>query len=215
VIIPLCVRLGTLPWNRHPYFARRESIEYMSSADLNAPLFSIRTHFPSPTRQAYADHMARSHPTWAGELTVGEYVRPLKSVEASGLDNAAAERLRYAYHHGGVIEQSYLDSITVMAQSLRELGCPSVVYRTPVPVERGRDLYGQEFWDLTERNFVAMERAVSDGFGSEFKVLQTGTICPTADFLDPEDASEHMNQNGRRRVAAEIVDGVATLLAAR
>lgn len=215
VIVPLCVRLGTLPWHLHPYFARRESIEYMHTADLTAPLHTIRAHFPSPTRSAYDEHMARLHPTWAGELTVGEYVRPLKAPGAAGLDSESAERLRYAYHHGGAVEQGYLDSITAMGRALSDLGCPVVVYRTPVPVERGRQLYGQQFWDLINRNFEVMERALTDELGSELKVLQTGTVCRTEDFLDPEDASEHLNESGRRRVAAEIIDGVATQLARR
>jgi hypothetical protein len=212
--VPFCVRLGTLPWNRHPYFARRESIDYMASVDLSRAPRHIRAVFPRSTQEAYSEHMARRHPTWAGDLTVGEYVKPLKAVATSGLTELEAERLRYAYHHGGVVEQSYLDSVSSMAEGLKALGCPVVAYRTPVPVQRGSEFFGEPFRELAEHNFEQMEKAYRGVLGAGATVLQTGTISGSDEFLDPTDASEHLNQRGRLRVAEHIVQAVTAELRA-
>ncbi|MCW2495431.1 MAG: hypothetical protein JWQ77_1355 [Jatrophihabitans sp.] len=207
ILLSLCVRLGTMPWNRHPYFARRRSIDFMREVDLGRPA-RIRAAFPRSTGTEWAEHLARRHHTWVGPLTVGEYTRPLKDPEASGFSPAESARLLYAYHHGGEVEQSYLDSIEELGRSLRSIGCRAVAYQTPVPVQRGVEYFGADFSTLIRSNFAAMEAAYRRGLGPDAVVLQTGTVCTTDEFLDPDDGSEHLNQAGRAKVATMLVHGV-------
>jgi hypothetical protein len=152
--------------------------------------------------------MAREHHTWAGELTVGDYIRPLKNRAVGGLSADERGRLLYAYHHGGVVEPGYLDSIEVLGRALRALDTPVVAYHTPVPVERGVDYFGEAFRELAVSNFAAMDAAFRRGLGDDSVVIQTGMICHTDQFLDPADGSEHLSQSGRAQVAQMIVDGM-------
>jgi hypothetical protein len=210
VVVPLTPRVRTLPWIEHPAYGHRKAIDFLSTVDPAGPARRIRTGIPPATPEEFARFYALPFPTWAGDLTIGDYVHPIKRGELS-LDEATT--LLYAYHHGGeIVPGAPLDMVRDLGARLRRLGAPVVVYQTPVPVEKGVELHGPAFRELAERNFATLEDAFVDGYG-DIEVLRTGLDVPTSHFIDWRDGSEHLNEHGRSTIAAAVVDAAKSLRA--
>jgi hypothetical protein len=122
-------------------------------------------------------------------------------------------KLLYAYHHGGsVVADPSLNAVTALGARLRSLNATVVRYETPVPVEKGEEMYGPGFRELARQNFAAAEEAFVAGYGPGASMVRTGTSYPTTDFIDWRDGSEHLNEHGRLRLADEIATAVAQAL---
>lgn len=205
VVVPLCVRVRTLPWIEHPVFGHRRATDYLAGVDPAGPARQIRAGFPRPTPSEFERFYRLPHHTWAGELTVGDYIRELKA-NPTGDDRVP---MLYAYHHGGAVQTgAAMDDVTRLGRRLRDLGVPTVVYQTPVPVQHGSHIWGEGFRDLAAANFTALDAAFRAGYGEDAEILQTGLIVPTEEFIDPKDASEHVNEKGRARLAEIITTAV-------
>ena len=201
ILVPLCVRMSTEPWVKHPVHGHQAAATFLASLAPGTPAHRIRMGLPKPTPADWDRFHAIPHPTWAGEsLVVGDYVSRLRGM--AELDENWV-RLLYAYHHGGVIQEGPLNVVTRMGEQLRELGLPTVAYQTPVPVEKGSEYYGPGFRELAEQNFERLNAAFHAGYGP-IDILETGTIFETREFIDYRDGSEHLNEHGRHRLAAAI-----------
>jgi len=215
VVLPLTVRVRTLPWMEHPSYGHRRASAFLASLDPSTPLRRIRKGLPVPPPEVWERFYALPFPTWAGDLTIGEYVRPLRGRALSeDLDDA---KLLYAYHHGGeILPGEPLDAMQELGERLRRLDVPVVAYQTPVPVEKGVELHGPQFRELAERNHILLEEAFLAGYG-EAPVVRTGVSIPTRDFIDWRDGSEHVNQQGRLLIVDQVAEaarslGVSTML---
>jgi len=208
VILPLSVRASTLTLLEHPAYGQKQASRFLSTVDATTPLRKIRQGFPPPTQSDFARFHELRHPTWAGDLTIGDYIRGLKSAE---LNEEEAGRLLYAYLHGGeVVQGPPLDVVRELGERLRTLGLPVVAYQTPVPVEKGVELHGPEFYALAERNFEVLEDAFVAGYG-DVSIVRTGLTAPTTHFIDWHDGTEHLNELGRTAVTAAVVDAAMAL----
>jgi hypothetical protein len=208
VILPLTVRVHTLPWIEHPLYGHQRASEFLSTVGATTPLRRIRKGLEPPTSSDFAQFHALKFPTWAGDLTVGDYLRRLKVAD---LNDDDAVRLLYAYHHGGEVERGApLDRLRRLGERLRRLGVPVIVYQTPVPVEKGVELHGSRFYELAERNFAVLEDTFVSGYGN-VPILRTGLSVPTTHFIDWRDGSEHLNQHGRSAIAAAVVEAAKDL----
>lgn len=205
IIVPLCVRMVTTPWTRHPVFGHDRAIRFLSSVDPSGPLWRIRKGFPPRTGAEFEDFYGLPYPTWEGNLTIGEYVKPLKSMP---IDDPERIRLLYSYHHGNDIHGApALDGVRALGEDLRRIGAPVVAYQTPVPVEAGVEHHGPVFREVAERNFELLEQAFVAGYGP-IDVLRTGTAFGTDQFIDWHAADEHLNERGRLPLSQAIAEAV-------
>lgn len=209
VVLPLTVRVRTLPWMEHPAYGHRQASDFLASLDPSAPLRRIRKGLPVPPPEEWDRFYELPFPTWAGDLTIGEYVRPLRGrLLSEDLDDA---RLLYAYHHGGqILPGEPLDAMQELGERLRRLDVPVVAYQTPVPVEKGVELHGPGFRELAERNHALLEEAFLAGYG-EAPVVRSGVSIPTRDFIDWRDGSEHVNQQGRLFIVDQVAEAARSL----
>lgn len=201
VILPHCIRVRTVPWMEHPIHGRKKAIEFLAQLDPAVPLRKIRKGFPPPAPEEWDMFHKISYPTWAGDWTIGEYVERLRGAPE---DDEERVKLLYAYHHGGRIPSGApLEDVTRLGEELRRLNLPVVAYQTPVPVQQGEEFYAG-FRELATQNFADLNDAFVAGYGNEAEVLQTGMDFSTAEFIDYRDASEHLNEHGRLRLAESI-----------
>jgi hypothetical protein len=208
VVLPLTVRVRTLPWIEHPLYGHKRASQFLSTVDATTPPRRIRKGFVPPSAEEFAQFYALPFATWAGDLTIGDYVQPLKRKDVTGDD---AARLLYAYHHGGeIVPGAPLDKLREMGERLRRLGLPVVAYQTPVPVQRGVELHGPQFHELAEHNFAVIEQAFVSGYG-DLPIARTGLTAPTAHFIDWRDGSEHVNEHGRSALTAAVLDAAKDL----
>lgn len=205
VVVPLWVRGRLLPWVEHPRFGHAETLRRLAGLDPAAggPRGSL-SRAPS---SAFETYYRRPYATLAGDLTVGDYARPLK---AGSLPPEAALRLLYAFHHGArLVEGSpAMSAVTRLGAAARALGVPIVTYETPLSVHTGQRVLGPEFRDVVEHNFAVMRSAYRAGAGAQADVLGTGSAFAEADFIDPADGSEHLNEQGRKKLAAILARAV-------
>lgn len=204
VVLPLAPRMSSVPWANHPIHGHREAAAFLSRLASDVSPSRIRLGISRPTRQDWDRFHRLPHPTWAGDWVVGDYVSRLRGRRERDEEWV---RLIYAYHHGGAVPESSLRAITSLGARLRALRVPLVAYQTPLPVERGVELHGDRFRVLAQSNFASMEQALVEGYGPT-DILQTGLILPTSSFIDPDDATEHINIEGRLVLADAICRAV-------
>jgi hypothetical protein len=217
VVIGLAVRLGLMPWSEHPQYGHQRALAAVRKLDPDAPLWRMRKAIRPATDRQMAAYDRRPWESLAGTLTIGEYRIPLKDPAKHGLTPAEATRLFYAYHHGAVIDPDdpWLDGVTALGRTLRDMSIRAVPYHIPIPVEEGNRIYGDIFAERVIGNLNRMEEAFTRGYGP-VEFAPTGTALESADFLDPADAVEHFNERGRAKLTALIAPMVnAHLLAAR
>ena len=205
IVVPLCVRVRTIPWMEHPAFGHQIAADLLLDMPTDVPLRRIRKGIEPPTASDFEHFYTLPHPTWSGGETVGDHVLPLKSGE---LAEDEYVKLLYAYHHGGrVHEGKATDTVRQLGADLRALGVPVVVYQTPIPHAMGNEIHGRGFRELAQENLATMDAAFREGFGP-IDILQTGLDFDTEEFLDWRMADEHLNEHGRRRLAEMLADAV-------
>lgn len=210
VVFPLCVRVHTVPWIEHPYHGHQQAIDFLSRLDSRTPLRKIRMGVAPTTPEEWARFHALPHPTWLGDLTVGDYVKRARGLKFEDEERA---RILYAYHHGGRVEDgAILDTVTAFGKQLRERGIRVVTYDMAIPVAQGVEFYGEGFRDLAERNLTLVRDAFLAGYG-DVPVISGALTLRSDQFIDPRDASEHMNDRGRKPLADAIVERIKELLA--
>jgi hypothetical protein len=210
VVIPICVRLRQLPWVEHPMYGYQAPLRRLRAMEPSTPTRRIHAAIPHPTKEDFARVASYSYPTVAGDLTIGEYVEPLKHPAEHGLSRDERIRLLYAYHHGARlhVDLPSVQTVTRLGELVRSLQWPAVVYETPIPIERGTAEWGDELATIAADNLRLTRRACRDGFGPDTTILETGTAFDDSEILDPDDACEHLNERGRQRLAATIAGAV-------
>lgn len=206
IILPLCVRMSTRPWWEHPVHGHGRASGFLETLDPRTETSRIRVGFPPPGQADFERFHALPHPTWAGDLRIGDYVRALKTTAAKDDD---WYRLLYAYHYGGrVLDDPALAYVTKVGSQIRALDTKVVVYQTPVPTEQGEKFYGPSFRDLTAENYARLEHALDVGLDRAYPLIRNGLDHGTEEFIDWRDGSEHLNERGRLRLASLIAEAV-------
>jgi hypothetical protein len=195
------------PLIQHPAYGKRKELATVRDLDPSAPWWRIRASLPKPGPEEFERFYRLPHKTLIGEMPVGDYVKPLK---ANSLSPEEKVRLLYAYHHGSELSADSVgvEAVVELGRRLRALGCRTIAYQTPVPIETGIELFGPRFGELISSNWEVMEAAYREGIGRDATILQTGTMFSADEFIDPSDGTEHLNERGRLRLASTIVESV-------
>ena len=213
IVHTLCFRM-LYPLSEHPAYGKRAAMERIRELDPATPPWRVRASLRRPGADAFERYYRLPHETILGRLTVGDYVRPLRS---DSLNPEERLRLLYAYHHGALLspDSPTLGEVTRLGERLRDLRCRTVAYITAPCVETGVELFGTRFADVVASNQALMEEAYRKGICRDATVLQTGRIFSAEEFVDPADGTEHLNQRGRTRHARIIAEAVVAELEGR
>jgi len=206
VLIDMGIRVTYQIWIEHPVHGHQRALAWLEGIDPATPWWRIRAGFPRPGPEAWEQFYGTPHPTLLGDLTVGEYVRPLKN---GALSPEEHQRLMYAYYHGAPLRPDDIGIANTrnVGRRLRKLGCKAVAYHGPMPIERCVELFGPSIVAMIEGNFQLIRDAYREGLGDPgATVLHTGTEFGTDEFLD--DGSEHLNGRGRQRFGRIIADAI-------
>ena len=199
VVVPLWVRGRLRPWIEHPRFGHVEALRRLRALEPSTPPWRVRGSLRRETSADFERYYRLPHASLLGERSIGDYARPLKR---PGMDPAERLRLLYAFHHGSPVLPEGLVAVTALGEALRDLGCASFAYETPVSVQTGQRVLGPDFRSTVEENFAAMRKA----FGGD--VIETGTAFGEDAFIDPTDGSEHLNDRGRTQLTAVLLEQI-------
>jgi hypothetical protein len=209
VVLGLCIRFGFPPWSHHPEYSFARSLGALGQIDAHSAPWRFHASLPLATAADFARHDQVEYATLDGiRTTIGEFRNQLKDPEA-GLSPEEQIRGLYAFHHGSTatLPATFLADVTRLGRRLQEMGLPVVVYQLPVPVARGSQVLGEALRSQTIENLARMDSAFADGYGP-IDILQTGVLLDEDEFIDPADATEHVNERGRKRIADLIVEAV-------
>jgi hypothetical protein len=209
VVLPLWIRGRFPPWIEHPVHGHKQAISYIRSIDRNQPSWRVHARIPRPTPAQFDEFANLPYATFLGEALVGDYLSKIRSSRRAG-DPEEAIRMLYAYHHGGLLTEDSpeLSAVVRLGRTVAQLGCQAVVYQTPSPFEMGSHLWGEEMAQRTTASFEALNSAYRSGAGTEAEVIESGMMFSSDQFIDPSDATEHLNQDGRLPLAKLIVSAV-------
>jgi hypothetical protein len=209
ILLPLCVRVRTPQLMEHPIYGHKKAVQFLRQVDPSRGAWRVRRAWPRPTLSDFEEFRRVSHSTLLGDWTVGDYLERMEASQSSG-DQISRIKTLYAYLHGGLLEADSpaMESVTRLGRTIRELGCPTVVYQTPVPVETGVTYLGQALADRTSANFAVLNAAYRLGAGEDVEIIESGTAFAESEFIDPTDATEHLNDVGRLRLAEMMVASI-------
>ena len=214
IVMSLCIRATTtVHVNQHPLHGYRPSLELLQGLDGRRLPLAVRRN-QRPTQADYTLFEALPVTTrWSGERRIGDFRRVLKDRE--GVDPATRERTLFDYFHGEVVDPLHpgLTSWRELGKQLTAYAVPVVAYRNPVPVREGQRILGADFGQHVEDNFRRIEQALLETAPAGTRVVDAG-VFETAEFLDPADATEHLNERGRLRLARKVAAEVRAVLAA-
>lgn len=209
LILPLAIRIRT-PLILHPVYGKRRSIERLGRINPHKSRWRAHAAFPPATSEDFEAFYQLPYDTILGPGVVGDFVKPIKELERSGRDPEELLRLRLAYHHGSLLSHDGfgIDQVTEMGRLVRELGCESVIYEVPVPIERAVEYLGPDMTDRFRANFELLRAAYREGAGADARIIEAGMSFVTGEFADPDDATEHLNQVGRAHLSHLIAEEV-------
>jgi hypothetical protein len=209
IVVPLWVRGRTAALIEHPVHGHKKALQKIREVDPSKGSWRVHGAWPRPTQSDFDAFYKVPYSTLLGDWTVSDYVRPIAEFKRGG-DEASRIRMSFAYHHGGLLEvdDPGMEAVTRMGRTISELGCPAVVYQTPVPVESGVALFGPELADRTAASFAALNAAYRLGAGEDAEIVESGCCFTESDLIDPADTTEHFNEHGRLRLAEMIVDAI-------
>lgn len=203
VVVPLWLRGRLRPWIEHPRFGHVDAMRRLRALEPSTPQWRVRGSLRRETSADFERYYTLPYASLLGERIIGDYARTLKSPD---MDPAERLRMLYAFHHGSPVLPEGLVAVTALGEALRELGCASFAYETPVSVQTGERVLGPDFRSTVAENFAVMGKA----FGGE--VLETGTAFGEDAFIDPTDGSEHLNETGRTQLSAILLQHISKRL---
>lgn len=209
VVLGLCIRLGEAAWKYHPEYSYMRPLTALRAIDAAAPSKKFKAVIQPASAADFAKHDQLQHATVIGTKPVAEFRRLLKDPVGNGLSKDEAIHLLLAYHLAATtdLEPEYLADATALGERLRELGWPVVCYQMPIPIDQVCDVLGEVARPHILRRLKALDDAFRAGYG-DVEIVQSGSGLATEDFIDPNDGSEHVNQKGRLKITAGVIDAV-------
>lgn len=207
-----------VPWAYHPIHSHQHTIDAVAAVDPTGPLRRIRRRRIEP-KAAPADweaFAARPYETAVhGPGTIGDLMTPLRDASRWAPDDEERLALLHAYHYSARYDTDAAEPgrFRELGRTIRELGCRSVAYQNPVPTELCRRLLGAEVVELMHRNLDVTAAAYLEGAGGAASLVRIATEFREDEFIDLTDGCEHVKEDARRRIAAEVADRVRAVLA--
>ena len=213
VVLSLCIRPATHRHvYEHPIFGYRSAVKALSSARRPGPGLAARLYKTPPGPEAYARYEALERKSrWGFAGTMGEYRSRLRGYDPATADEQS-QQVIYDYFHGEYSAGSPgLQHWRRFGERLRALDVPVVAYRTYMPLDAGTRLLGEEFTPHVEENFRLIEEQFFAGLGGGKPVYVDPP--PDSSYINCADATEHLNETGRRRIVETLIEAVNERLA--
>jgi hypothetical protein len=215
VILPINLRSFSPQWDFYPAWQFRDEIRAVESY-LSNPSLEIASVGEIPATANLLrlfDAIPVKYP-----LTELDRIGQFRSMIASKPKNEDQKiyRLRqiFIYHYMNLLADDH-PKIKALEECLRMLSVlqiPLVLYVTPINWEAGRKYVGREFIEAVKSNVSLISNRLSPHqtdnrvrFGDFSTLLEAG--C----FFSDDNATEHLNQRGRARLADEIMKMILEL----
>ncbi|MGI9032835.1 MAG: hypothetical protein ACR2HY_03955 [Acidimicrobiales bacterium] len=217
VILAVNIRCFSAQWDLNPDWQHHDVItaahSFVASPSAGVPM----TVVPRQSEVDRARYLATAVSCpGRPKASVADYVRHISTRPVS--PEAALERSRaiFVFHYLSITasQSRRLRSFRALLMHLQQMGCKVFSYLTPVNCEAGYRLLGPEFRASVASTVATIRHTASSVPWSpnHFSLWDWTELLPARSFFHDLDPTEHLNQEGRARVAAEAVDRVVRLL---
>jgi hypothetical protein len=201
VLVSMSVRTSTSTHVQlNPRFAYRHSREVLGRlTSPRAPVAALLARRRPRQREGEFEE-ASVDTRWDERRTIGEFRERLRGAGTSR--DADTERNLFNYFHGEVVtpENTGLEQWAEFGRVLKSFGVPVIAYHAPIPLRRGETHFPGEFMDHIRANERLVEVALATEVGPLLQLVPIPAL-DDADFIDAGDATEHLAEQGRQRVA--------------
>lgn len=168
------------------------------------PLAIFKAFSLDPISKTAFDQM----PVKDGDVAIGQIKDFEAPMYAGGSDEAIKNKLIYNYMYALTPDHSFVASLKEMARVAKEKNTPILFYITPVDVATGEKYLGPHFRQRLKDNIDVIRSALA---AHQTALIDLSESVPSADFdwLKDRTPNEHLNERGRRFVAAQIAAKIA------
>lgn len=209
VLVTVNVRSCSPQWDLNPRFAFGEELRAVD-AFVRDPSASVpRIREDAPVSRAALRHWSAATVDYPGSTfrTVGEFQSAIG--DGGGDDPVRLRRIfEYHYMHRLVRTHRKLTGWSATFDLLRDLGVRCVAYVTPINVEGGTRLVGDAFAAAVRANVAVFAEAMSARAHERLRFLDLSELLGEGDFFRRHEATEHINADGRRKLAARLVEAL-------
>jgi hypothetical protein len=218
VILPINIRSFSPQWDLRPRWQYKEELISFeayrkSGAQIIRNLFDDRYFVPRYLQNKYRSTRA-NYPLSPYE-TIGQFLDTI----ASSPETEESRTFRkqqifiFNYAHPLAVENRKLVAITEILNFLINSGIKIFIYITPINVDAGVKYVGEEIKNQILTNIHVVENVLSAYQRNSKFSYSNWCVKFSSDFFFYEDlATEHLNQNGRLKLAKLISHEVALLL---
>ena len=135
--------------------------------------------------------------------TIGDFRRVIAAKPKNETERRARLREILVFHYGSVLTADHprLTALSSAVSIARQISPRVVCYITPINAESAARNVGPELCDIVAQNVALIRSTVGD-------VLDWSNAMGENSFFSPDDATEHLNETGRRRLTELIVSHI-------
>ncbi|MBN8656073.1 MAG: hypothetical protein J0M11_10075 [Anaerolineae bacterium] len=209
VILPINLRSFSPQWDFYPAWQFRDEVRAVERYLSNPPC-EIATVGEVPVT-AYLLRLFDAIPV-KYPFTEFNRIGQFRNMIASKPKNEDQKNYRlrqifiYHYMHPLADDHPKIKTLEECVHILSVLRIPIVLYVTPINWEAGRKYVGQEFIEAVKSNVSMISNSLSlHQTDNNVRFEDFSTLLEAGCFFSDDNATEHLNQQGRARLAGEIV----------
>lgn len=215
VILPINLRSFSPQWDFYPAWQFRDEIRAIESY-LSNPSLEIASVGEVPETANLLrlfDAIPVKYP-----LTELNRIGQFRSMIASKPKNEDQKKYRlrhiFVYHYMYPLTDDHpkIKAFEECVRMLSALQIPLVLYVTPINWEAGRKYVGREFIEIVKANVNMISNRLSpDQTDNKVRFGDFSTLLEAGCFFSDDNATEHLNQQGRTQLADEIMKMILEL----
>lgn len=215
VVLPINMRNFSPQWDLEPTWQFEALVEQINRFIVDPSLPSFSGQFP---REIISTEVFNTFDATPVEFALSPFDRiaqfRLMISAAPVTEEQRRFRLRqiFIFHYTNRLLRGHrkLVALESILKLLRSMGIPFLAYLTPLNVDAGMRLVGDEFAVLLHENVDVVSRLVSEYLTDGRSVFKDWSEMMRSDhFFHLDNATEHLNEAGRKILANAIADEVA------
>ncbi|MBN2309283.1 MAG: hypothetical protein JXR94_09950 [Candidatus Hydrogenedentes bacterium] len=212
-VVPINLRSFSVQWDRSPLWQFEKEQFLIDHPGFLArafwrPLAVFRAVELNPlSMEAFGEVPVYAGATLAGQAADFEFMDPDADREAYH-----AAHFIYRYQYALSRDHRRLEALLDVVRMLEAAGATPVLYITPIDYQTGERYHGPAFTQQIEANVAVIQAALAE-CGAE--AIDLSRALPPDAFCYGQHIHEHLDQEGRAFVAAQILPPIRAALASR
>jgi hypothetical protein len=218
VVLPINMRNFSPQWDLEPTWQFGSVVEQINRFISDPSLIPFVGQFP---RETISPEVFNTFDATPVEFVLSPFDRiaqfRLMINAAPVTEEQRRFRLRqiFIFHYTNRLVPGHrkLVALESILKLLRGMGIPFLAYLTPVNVDAGMRLVGDEFATSLHENVNVVSRLISEYLTDGRSVFNDWSETMQSDhFFHPDNATEHLNETGRKILANAIAGEITALI---